>query len=318
MHTTTGRWRYGLSLTLVTVFLWGSLPIPLKMLLDVMDPYTITWTRCLTAAILLGTWLALRSRLPELRKLSRRDWALLAIAIIGLASNYILYILGLQFIAPGAAQVVIQLAPMFLLLGGLFVFGEHFRPMQWFGFAILTGGLLLYFHDRLGELIAPGSYAIGVAIVVLAGLMWACYAMAQKQLLKTLPSEAIMWCIYAAAVLVFLPAIHPSRLLQLDGVHIALLAYASLNTLVAYGCFAEALDHWEASRVSALLAVTPLLTIVIVAWLAKIAPHALAAEPHDWLSIVGAGIVVIGSGLSALAPRESSAAKAAAVLVPRE
>jgi drug/metabolite transporter (DMT)-like permease len=304
MHRTTGRWQFGLVLTLITVFMWGSLPIPLKILVGVVDAVTITWFRFLVASVLLGAWLAWRGHLPSLRKLSRTELLLLAISIVGLAGNYVLYLLGLEHISPGAAQVVIQLAPMFLLLGGLIVFRERFGAVQWLGFAILCAGLVLYFHDRLGELFdAHASYGAGVIMVVVAGSMWAAYAMAQKQLLKAMPSEVIMFCIYAASVVLFLPATHPTHLARLDGAQVALLIYACLNTIVAYGCFAEALDHWEASRVSAVLAITPLLTLVFVSWLAQLAPGVLPPEGLDALSIAGACIVVVGSALSALAPR---------------
>jgi drug/metabolite transporter (DMT)-like permease len=300
MHKTTGRWRFGLALTLVAVFMWGALPIPLKMLFDVVDPYTITWMRCLASAVFLGLWLASRARLPALHQLSSRERGLLAIAVLGLASNHILYALGLVHITPNAAQVLIQLAPMFLLIGGLIFFHERFGAVQWLGFAALTAGLGLYFHDRLGELLRGGRYAVGVWLIVVASLLWACYAMAQKELLKALPSAAIMWCIYLAAAVLFLPAIHPSSLLRLDGVQIALLVFASLSTLVAYGCFAEALAHWEASRVSAVLVITPLVTMALVWWLARVSPGALPPEPLDLFSLGGALLVVIGSAMCAL------------------
>jgi drug/metabolite transporter (DMT)-like permease len=305
MHKTTGRWQFGLVLTLITVFMWGSLPIPLKILVGVVDAVTITWFRFLVASVLLGAWLALRGGLPSLRNLSRTELVLLGISVVGLAGNYILYLLGLEHITPGAAQVVIQLAPMFLLLGGLAVFRERYSLVQWLGFAILCAGLVLYFHNRLSEMFdAHASYGAGVITVVVAGVMWAAYAMTQKQLLKTMRSEAIMFCIYAASVILFLPATHPTHLARLDGVQVGLLVYACLNTIIAYGCFAEALDHWEASRVSAVLAITPLLTLVFVAWVAKVTPGVLPPEGLDALSIAGACIVVVGSALSALAPRE--------------
>jgi drug/metabolite transporter (DMT)-like permease len=316
MHQTTGRWRLGLALTLITVLMWGSLPIPLKLLLDVMDAYTITWIRFVAAALLLGLWLARRAGLPALQRLGRRDLWLLAIAVLGLAGNYILYLLGLDHIPPGAAQVVIQLAPMFLLLGGLLVFRERFGTVQWLGFAILCGGLLLYFHDRLGALTGHGRYAVGVIMIVGAGVLWSAYALAQKQLLKVLPSEAILWSIYTASVVLFLPGTQLSSVARLDALHIVLLVFACLNTIVAYGCFAEALDHWEASRVSAVLAVTPLVTLVLVGALAHVAPQALPAEPLDLLSLTGACIVVVGSGLSALAPRPRIVSRAAPELPP--
>ena len=53
MHTTTGRWRLGLALTLITALSWGVLPIALKIMLTIMDAVTVTWYRFLIASVLL-------------------------------------------------------------------------------------------------------------------------------------------------------------------------------------------------------------------------------------------------------------------------
>ena len=45
MHATTGRWKLGLALALVTAVCWGLLPIALRIVLDGMDAWTITWYR---------------------------------------------------------------------------------------------------------------------------------------------------------------------------------------------------------------------------------------------------------------------------------
>ena len=45
---------------------------------------------------------------------------------------------------------------------------------------------------------------------------------------------------------------------------VALLVFCSLNTVIAYGAFGEAMSHWDASRVSAVIALSPLLTLLFV------------------------------------------------------
>ena len=75
-----------------------------------------------------------------------------------------------------------------------------------------------------------------------------------------------------------------------------------LNTLVAYGAFAEALAHWEASRVSATLAITPLVTFASVATAAWLWPDYVQAEDINGLGYSGAMLVVLGSALTALGP----------------
>lgn len=305
MHKTTGRWKLGFGLALATALLWSILPVALKLLLAQMDAYTVTWYRFFAAAALLGAFTIHRKALPGTGLLDRYGWRLLGVAILGLLGNYVFYLLGLDFITPGAAQMVIQLAPVLLLVGALVLFGERFSPFQWLGMAALVFGLLLFFNDRLTDLLVnPGDYASGVLLIIVAAFAWAAYALAQKQLLKQLPSENIMLLIYAAGALLFLlPADLPS-VMHLDQAGIWLLIFASLNTLIAYGAFAEALDHWEASRVSAVLAITPMLTL---GWMALLNPLSdqIQPEPLNALSLIGGALVAGGSMTMSLAGRSA-------------
>jgi drug/metabolite transporter (DMT)-like permease len=96
--------------------------------------------------------------------------------------------------------------------------------------------------------------------------------------------------------------VHPLEALQLSPVQGWLLLACCLNTLVAYGAFAEALAHWEASRVSATLALTPLVTFIAVAIAAWVWPDYVHAEDINALGYLGAVTVVLGSALVALGP----------------
>ncbi len=296
VHRTTGRWRLGLGLSLITSCLWGILPIALKSLLDYMDAYTITWYRYLIAAFLLFIYVQRKKGLPSFKQMKPRVQYLLITAAFGLIGNYILYLLGLDYISPSSATVVIQLAPIFLLFGSLILFKEHFSFVQWAGFAILIAGLLLFFNDRLYDLFEKiDDYTFGVLLIMASAIFWALYAMAQKQLLKTFPSEAIMLLIYTAGTLFFFPLAKPASLFQLDMTGLFLLVFCAFNTLIAYGSFAEALDHWEASRVSMVLAVIPLITIAGMKLSAHLFPGNIIPEDLNMVSIAGACMVVAGS-----------------------
>ncbi len=304
MHTTTGRWQLGLVLSLITTFLWGLLPIALKAVLEDMDAYTITWYRFLAAALVLTVFLHRRNELPSKGKLRGRVRWLLLITVLGLCGNYIVYLLGLDILSPSTAQVVIQTAPVFFLFGGLALFRERFNRLQWLGVVAFIIGLLLFFNSRLDELFQGlGHYTTGVLLVVISGAAWAIYALAQKQLLKVFPSQTIMFIIYASGALLFLPFSRPARLLELDRTHLLLLAFCAFNTLVAYGCFAESLEHLEASRVSAVLAITPLITLAFMELFAATVPHFDNPDPINMLGYGGAFMVVGGSMLTVLGKR---------------
>ena len=242
MHTTSGRWRLGLALALTTAVCWGLLPIALTVTLAGMDAWTLTWYRFATSAVALGLFLAWRGRLPLKAPLTRRGWWLYAIALLGLVANYVSYLVSLDLTSPTIAQVLIQLAPVLLLFGGLLVFRERFAPLQWFGFAVLVTGLAVFFHDRIAEVFALETrLGLGVAIMVFSAVVWACIALAQKQLLTQLASEQVLFLLYVGAVPLLLAPAHLAQILALDGLQFGMLAFCCANTVVAYGCFAEAL-----------------------------------------------------------------------------
>jgi len=306
-HQASGHWQRGLLLALATAGFWATLPVALKFSLQALDAFTLTWFRFLVAALLLGGWLGARGELRTLRGLPRSAWILLWLAALMLTGNFVFYLLGVQYTTPGNAQLLIQLAPLGMALGGILIFRERFGAWQWAGLALMVFGLGLFFRDQLGATHSTPlahttlqhagriHYLIGSAFIVLGALVWAAYALAQKQLLMRLRSPVVLAFIYAVAALVLLPFAHPQRLLALSGLEWLVLGYCALNTLGAYGAFAEALAHWEASRVSAVLATTPLLCFAVVDLAHMLWPLQIDAEHIGWLGWSGAALAIIGS-----------------------
>lgn len=300
LHQVSGRWQFGLLLALSTVGLWATLPVALKVSLEQADAVTVTWFRFLFSAVLMAAWLLPRGALKKAGRLQRGHWWLLAIASAGLIGNYLLYVVGLDYTTPANAQVIIQLAPILMAMGGLLVFGERFSRGQWLGLLVLLCGLGLFFRDQLLVLGGNPRYLPGASVIVAAALVWAVYALAQKQLLGRLGSATILLFIYVVASVLLLPWASPSQLLDMDAKHWLILLYCALNTLAAYGAFAEALAHWEASRVSAVLALTPLLTFAAVAITHALLPDLVAAERIGTIGFIGALLVVAGSALTSM------------------
>ena len=296
--------RLGFTLSLTTAVLWGLLPIALKVVLEGMDAYSIVWWRFAAAMAGLGAFLAWRGQLPRPVGAGRTALVLLAVATLTLIGNYVLYLVALDHATPSVTQVVIQLAPLMLLVGGVFVFSEPFGRLQWAGFAVLVSGLLLFFNDRLPELARPAQgIGLGVSLTVAAGVSWAIYGLAQKKLHENFSSQQVLWIIYVGAVILLLPASNPAAILELDGLQLGMLAFCCINTLAAYGSFGEALYHWDLSRVSAVLATAPLFTIGAMWAVERLGLGLVPAEELNGLSIAGALMVVAGSMICALAAR---------------
>lgn len=300
LHQASGRWKLGLALAVATALFWATLPVALKVSLERVDAYTLTWFRFVFAALALGAFLAWRGQFGQFRGLPVRARWLLVIAALGLIGNYLGYLLGLKYTTPANAQLLIQMAPLLMAAGGVVVFKERLNAAQYGGYVAVALGLLLFFLEQHGRALQPSTYAFGGWLIVGASATWAAYALAQKQLLQRLPSQAILWVIYVAAALLLLPLADPARLLALDGAHWLAVLYCAVNTIGAYGAFAEALAHWEASRVSAILALTPLLTVATVSLFAAFVPGLVAPERIGTLGWLGALTVVAGSAAVSL------------------
>lgn len=291
------------------MLLWGVLPLALREALRSLDPATLTAFRFTVSAAVLGTALAARGALPARAQLTRGTGVLLGVATLGLAANYIGFLLGLARTSPANAQVLIQSGPLLLALGGIAVFRERFSAPQWIGAALLALGLGLFFRSQLAAMgREPARYLTGVAWIGFAAATWALYGLAQKQLLHGFSSQAVMFCIFAGCALVFAPAASPGTLRALTPLAWGVLAFCTVNTLIAYGAFAAALEHEEASRVSAVIAITPLATVAFSGLASTLFPRHFVAEHLSAASWLGASAVVAGSLLTALGRRRAGPA----------
>ena len=298
------NWRLGIALSLTTAALWGLLPIALKVVLESMDALTIVWWRFAVAMAGLGAFLAWRGALPRVRGTGRAAFALVGAATLALVGNFVLYLVALDHATPSVTQVVIQLAPLLLLVGGVVVFHERLAAVQWAGFAILAAGLLLFFNDRLPELLRPAEgLGLGVGLTAAAAISWALYGLAQKQLHGHFTAQQVLFMIYCGATILLLPAARPAQIAGLDGLQLGMFAFCCANTLAAYGAFVEALYFWDVSRVSAVIATAPLFTIGAMWLVERLGLGLVDAEGLNALSITGALMVVGGSVACALAAR---------------
>jgi drug/metabolite transporter (DMT)-like permease len=251
--------------------------------------------------LLLAIYLFVQKKLPTLQQLRSSSGKLLVIATIFLGGNYFLFMQGLALTTAGNAEVLIQLATVLLGFGGLVIFKERYTLWQWLGVSILTTGFLLFFKAQITNLItAQGQYLLGSGLLVLGAVSWAIYALAQKQLLQSLSSYHIMMIIYGGCALLFTPFAKINAIFDLDILPLSMLLFCGLNTLIAYGAFAESLEHWEASRVSAVLALAPIITLIAVELVASIFPNLIPPEHITLIGIIGALLVVSGSVAIAL------------------
>ena len=300
-HVTSGRGGLGLVLSLFTIFVWGGLPIVLKIMLISLDAFTMTWYRFVVAATLMALIVYRQGHFRLVRQLKGGYALVFLVSVLAFSFAYVLYPQGLKYISPSAAQVVNQISLLFLLLGAMLLFHERMNRIQVFGLLLLTGGIFLFFNEELAELLSGESAMIpGILWVTVAALALSTYTLTQKQLLQILPTSVILFLIYLSGSILILPFVRFDSLLVQDTQQMILLNASAVISLVAFVTLVESLKHLEVFRVSMVLAVVPLVTVVDMIIAAPLLPGLLQPEHLNLLSISGAVLVVIGSILGNL------------------
>ncbi|AMM81177.1 MULTISPECIES: DMT family transporter [Pasteurella] len=290
----------GFLFALITAMAWGSLPIALQRVVAVMNPETIVWYRFLVAAI--GLWIILgcSKKLPKISQFLPRYRLLALIGVVGLAANFVLFNTSLKYIEPSFAQIFSQLSSFTMMIFGVVFFKEKLRLNQKIGLALLVVGLILFFNDRFGLFLSVNAYSTGIFLAASAALIWSIYGIAQKLMLREFNSQQILFVIYIGCALVFTPFAEVKQVSALSGWTLFCFIYCCLNTLVGYGAYAEALNRWDISKVSVVITLMPLFTILFSYLLYLFYPQYFAEPDLNSISYIGALIVVLGAITSAI------------------
>lgn len=290
----------GFFLAFLAAAMWGALPIALQQVLLVMDAQTAVWYRFSVAALGVCVLLSLTKTLPKLTALHRRYWWWILLGIVGLSLNFFLYNVALNYIPATTSQILSPLSSFVMLFAGVIVFKEKIAKHQKIGLVILVVGLLLFFNHRLADFLQFNKYMKGVGIALIAGVIWGAYGISQKMLLRKFSSQQVLLIIYFGCALIFTPFATISQIFVLDTFQLAALFFCCVNTLVAYGAYAEALNRWDVSKVSAMMTQIPVFTILFSKILTGLDPQRFTLEALNPLSYFGAALVVSGALFSAI------------------
>ena len=292
----------GILLAGITAVFWGVLAIALKVAVQKIDPYSIVWIRFLFAFIALILWYLYTDR-KKLIILIKPPSLLLAGAFF-LAINFIGYMQGIKLSGPENAQIIIQLGPILLAAAGVFFYKERLSLTQFAGFVIAGVGLFLFYDDQYDHtLTSKENYVGSVYYLVLAGISWAIYAVFQKKLVRNWPSQQLNLVIFGLPVLLFLPFTKFSDFRGLDFPTWLILGFLGFNTIVAYGAFAACLKYIEANKASIIVILNPIITFIIIAFLAGLDVKWIESEKVTFLGFLGGGLVILGAIMAVRAKR---------------
>ena len=278
-------------MVMVTVSLWGVLPIFLKLGLNYYSAGTIVWFRFFFSFLILFLFLFI----------SRSDFRILRhppiIGILGgaaLAANYFGMTQGVHLSGASNAAIIIQTAPLLLVVAGVIFFKETIRLRQLVGIAIAIIGFYLFYLDRSENAANNFDYSVANEWVLFAATLWALYMICQKQLSIKFSAQSINLLVYAVGMVVLIPLVKWSEFVEGGTMGWFLLITLGLNTLLAYGALAEAVECIPLSLISILITLNPLITLSGMWVLTTFGVGLLPAENISWHGYLGGIIAVSG------------------------
>lgn len=289
----------GLLFASFTALLWGFLAVFLKFSLIDFDSITVVWFRFLLAFLVLFSITFFKKK--ENLLILKKPPLLLVIAAIALGLNYVLFLQGLKFTNPSITNIIIQIGPVMLAAVGIFIYKEKVNSKQVIGFISVIFGFTFFYFDQTknGNLIYK-DLSFGILLVVLAAVAWVFYAALQKKLSKNIQPQALNLVIYFIPILMFAPFVNYSSFLNLNLQSAAVLIFLGLNTLLAYGFIGEAFKYAPANKVSIIITLNPIITLISMAILDTFNFPWLGKETTSMLGYLGAILVISGAILAIL------------------
>ncbi len=273
----------GIALALLAASLWGLAPVATKGALAGYSPEFIGVVRLTVASFLLRR--LGRSSGPWLPR-DRWSWA----AGIALGVDFILYNYGLRFTSAGVSGLVINIEVVSTIALAVWLLGEQLTGRRILGSVVTLAGVLYVSSAsvRFDEL-AGRAYLLGNALVMLAGVSWSVFAVAQRRAPRQPNLFRKLAPIFAAAALTTAPPLllpgawhNPGG----AGPTAMLVTLIVLCTVTVYLVYARCQELVDVSALAVVIGTIPIFALVL-AWL-------ILGEPITHRLLLGGTVILTG------------------------
>ncbi len=254
----------------LAILFWGASFIATKIALRDAHPATIILLRfALGAAVL---WLAIW-RWRMFQRIGKRDWLYLAIlGFIAVPLHQAIQAVGLLYTTASSMGWIIALIPIFTAILAWIFLGEPMTALKVIGSVIaFCGAVFVVTRGALSLETFRLPSTFGDALAVASALNWAIFQVASKPILRRLePTLAMAYLMFIGGIVIVpfasLQTLSDLPRLTLDG-WLAILFLGIFCSGVGYLVWYDALSKVDASQLSSLSYIQPMITVIVAALL---------------------------------------------------
>src|ERR1041385_3523502 len=250
--------NHGILLALISAGLWGLTPVATKIALDGFTPEFRGFVRLIAAAVLFRALAG-----SGTRWFVADIWVWLAGAALG--ADFILYNYGVERTAANVAGPVINIDLLSTIVLAVRILGERLNPRRIVGGIVTVGGVLIVTLDGLSLAdITRSDRLFGNILVMLAGISWSLFAVAQRR--TTVGSSLFprLTPIFSVAALVTAPAMLRNGAWKVNAAAwpvVMFIVLATFGTTVVYWIYARAQELVDVTVLSILLCAIPVFAV---------------------------------------------------------
>jgi drug/metabolite transporter (DMT)-like permease len=273
--------------------IWGASYLLIRWAIDDLSAPVVVVGRTATAALVL--WLLIviqggptRAAMGDIR---RRPGMALLLGVVAIAAPFLLITYGEIVVPTGLTAVLIASAPIFVaLMAPMLDRGEILQPRQWAGLivGILGVGLLVGV-----DLVDTAKEALGAFGIILAAIFYAASGFIVKRSYAGIPPIVTSLASVASSAVLTLPLIAVDPPTEIPGplAIVSVLILGVFGTALAFVIYYRLMAEVGVGRASLVAYLIPGVALVYGA--------TLLDEPITWATIVGFGLVLVGTVLAA-------------------
>jgi drug/metabolite transporter (DMT)-like permease len=258
---------------------WGFGPVATKAALAGYSPEVVGVVRLGAAALCFRVLAGAGGRWwPD------EPWLVLAGVALGL--DFLLFTYGVQLTTAASAGLLVNFGQVANIVLARVVLGEALTPRRLIGAALTFAGVLMVATS--GEETAGSGSLLGNVLIMIAGITWATYSVAQRRAARRSNVSQLLSPIFVVATLVAALSLGASGAWHDPGgarPTTMLLAAVAVSTVAPYLLYSHGQELLDVVVLTIVLASTPVFAVGL-SWL-------LLGDVITWQMVAG-GIVILG------------------------
>ncbi|MGE5073832.1 MAG: DMT family transporter [Anaerolineae bacterium] len=195
------RTALGILSGLAAASIWGAMYVVSKVVLDVIPPFTLIFTRLVLGGLALWLLLALRG---GLHVSARQFWQVFAVGLVGYGVSLGFQFIGTKLSTAANGSLVTSATPAFILLFASLILKERITPRRLIALLISTLGVVAVIDPRSARL-EPGLF-LGNLSLLAAALTWALYSVLIRLVTRQLDVLTVSLIAFMGGLPVVIPA----------------------------------------------------------------------------------------------------------------